>query len=239
MKGIIIIFKWVASVTLLAVLIIFTNTRQLKQKINLKHIKINNSTDNFVNKKIVLNYLKAKSVIIDSVLRTGFNQYQLEDILEQHNEIKEVEVFMNQKGDINILIEQKQAIVRVKSDTEDYYLDEFGQKMMVSDHYTPKLIVATGKIDTQDNIGIYEFIKKINKSDFWRSQITQIHFENDDIILIPRVGNQRINIGDFSNIVEKLENLYQFYKIVIPEQGWRTYSDINLKFKNQIVCVKD
>ena len=69
-------------------------------------------------------------------------------------------------------------------------------------------------------------------------QITQIHFEKDDIFLIPRVGSQKINIGSFENIVEKLDNLYQFYKVVMHVKGWQTYSTINLKFDNQIVCVK-
>ena len=212
---------------------------QSHQQVSLQHIKINDTTDSFINKTIILNYLKEKSIIFDSTLSMDFNQYQLENILEKHNGIKEVEVFANQKGGINILIEQKKAIVRIKSYSEDYYLDEFGHKMLVSSHYTPKLIVATGMISNEDNTEIYEFIKKINTSEFWRAQITQIHFQNDGILLIPRVGSQKINIGDFSNIAEKLENLYQFYKIVMPVKGWRTYSEINLKFKNQIVCVKN
>ena len=33
-------------------------------------------------------------------------------------------------------------------------------------------------------------------------------------------------------------NLYQFYKVAMPVKGWQTYSDINLKFNNQIVCAR-
>ena len=47
-----------------------------------------------------------------------------------------------------------------------------------------------------------------------------------------------INIGGFEDIVEKLDNLYQFYKVAMPVNGWQTYSNINLKFNNQIVCVR-
>ena len=56
--------------------------------------------------------------------------------------------------------------------------------------------------------------------------------------MIPRVGSQKINIGDFENIAEKLDNLYQFYKVAMPVKGWQVYSEINLKFNNQIVCAK-
>ena len=238
MKKVLVIFKWMLAVALLVVLLVFTNTRQATQKISLNEIKIKESADDFVNKQIVLNYLNEKSTLFDSVLMIDFNKEKLENLLESHPVIKEVEVFASQKGGVAILIEQKKAIARVKSNTEDYYLDEFGKKMQLCDHYTPKLVVATGNISAKNHAGIYEFIKEINKSDFWSAQITQIHFENHDILLIPRVGNQKINIGSFENIVEKLDNLYQFYKVAMPVKGWQTYSDINLKFNNQIVCAR-
>ena len=236
MKKVFIIFKWVLAIALLVVLLVFANDRQAAQKISLAEIIIKKSADVFVNEKIVLNHLQAKSVHFDSILMNDFSIEKLEHILESHNGIKEVEVFVTQKGGVSILIEQKKAIVRVKSNTDDYYLDELGKKMQICDEYSPKLVVATGDISAKSNAEIYEFIKEINKSDFWSAQITQIHFENNDIFLIPRVGNQKINIGNFENIVEKLDNLYQFYKLAMPVQWWQTYSDINLKFNNQVVC---
>ena len=238
MRKVLFIFKWILGIALLVVLLIFTNDRQENQRMSLKNIKIKESPDNFVTKQIVLSYLKEKSDPFDGVLMTDFKIERLEDVLESHPGIKEVEVFATQKGVVDILIEQKKAIVRIKSNTEDYYLDEFGKKMQLSDYYTPKLVVATGNISTKNHVGIYEFIKEINKSNFWSSQIPQIHFENNDILLISRVGNQKINIGSFENIVEKLDNLYQFYKVAMPVKGWQTYSEINLKFNNQIVCVR-
>jgi cell division protein FtsQ len=238
MKKVLAIFKWNLAIILLVVLLVFSNFRQTTQTISLDEIKIKESSDNFINKQIVLNFLKDKLVRFDSVLINDFNKEKLEDILELHPAIKEVEVFASQKGGVNILIEQKKAIVRVKSKTEDYYLDEFGSKMQLSDHYTPKLVVATGDIFTKHHAGIYEFINEINNSEFWSSQITQIHFEYNDILLITRVGSQKINIGSFKNISEKLDNLYQFYKIVMPLKGWQNYSSINLNFNNQIVCVR-
>ena len=238
MKKVLVIFKWMLAIALLVVLLVFTNDRQATQKMSLKDITIKESADDVVNKQIVLNYLKENSVRFDSVLMTDFNKEKLENLLKSHPGIKEVEVFGSQKGGVDILIEQKKAIVRIKSNTDDYYLDEFGKKMQLFDHYTPRLVVATGNISTKNHAGIYEFIKEINKSDFWNAQIPQIHFENNDILLIPRVGNQKINIGSFENIVEKLDNLYQFYKVAMPVKGWQTYSEINLKFNNQIVCAK-
>ncbi len=238
MRRVLIIFKWMLAISLLVVLLTFTNESQAVQEISLNKIEIQESPDDFVNTQIVLNYLKNKSLRFDSMLATDFNKEILEDLLASHPAIREVEVFTNQKGEMNIIIEQKKAIVRIKSNTDDYFLDEDGGKMPLSDNYTPKLVVATGDIRTEHHFEIYSFIQQINKLEFWNAQIAQIHFEKDKILLIPRVGNQKINIGGFDNILQKLDNLYQFYKVVMPVKGWQTYSDINLNFNNQIVCVR-
>ena len=238
MKKVFVIFRWILLVTLLIFLLVFTNNRQSAQKLSLHKISIKSSSDNFVDRQIVLDYLDAKLGDLDSALITDFSVAELESILYSHPSIKEVEVFTSQKGDVNIIVEQKKAIVRIKTSYEDYYLDEFGNKMELSNAYTPKLVVASGSVNADDHKDIYKFINEINKSDFWKSQITQIHFEHDDILLIPRVGNHKISIGSFEHLVDKLDNLYQFYKYAINIKGWQYYTNINLKFNNQIVCTK-
>ena len=49
---------------------------------------------------------------------------------------------------------------------------------------------------------------------------------------------KKIHLGELVNVTKKLENLYQFYKQAMPVKGWQTYSDISLKYNNQIVCTK-
>jgi cell division protein FtsQ len=62
--------------------------------------------------------------------------------------------------------------------------------------------------------------------------------ENEDIILIPRVGYQQIVFGKPVNVEDKFRKLKLFYEKGISDKGWNNYSYINLKFKNQIVCTK-
>ena len=64
-----------------------------------------------------------------------------------------------------------------------------------------------------------------------------VHPDNE-VELIPRVGNHRIMLGTFEGFEEKLDKLQLFYEQAIPKVGWEKYSIINLKYKNQIVCTK-
>jgi cell division protein FtsQ len=61
---------------------------------------------------------------------------------------------------------------------------------------------------------------------------------NDEIDLIPRLGNNIVHLGTAENFEGKLRNLETFYKEVLPETGWNKYDLINLEFKDQIVCRK-
>ena len=61
---------------------------------------------------------------------------------------------------------------------------------------------------------------------------------DQEVELVPRVGNHRIMLGTLEGFEEKLAHLKLFYEQAIPKMGWEKYSMINLKYKNQIVCTK-
>ena len=238
MERVLIILKWVLAIVVLVVVLSFTNNRQANQFVKLNEIGIEIAADNFVNQQVVLDYLNSKNVNFDSVLVNDFQKEDLENLLLTHPNIKNVEVFANQKGAIDFTIFQKQAIVRVKGINADYFLDSFGNRMEISSYYTPNLIVVTGDVTADKHKNIFDFVNEINESKFWKSQLTQMHLSGKEIILIPRVGGHKIYLGSFENTKQKLEELYQFYKIAMPAMGWQTYTDISLKFNNQIVCTK-
>ena len=238
MKSALIILKLVLAIVALSVVLSFTNDRQANQYVKLNEIGIEIAADNFVSQQVVLDFLKSKNINFDSVLVNDFQKQDLENLLLTHPSIKNVEVFANQKGVLGFTIYQKQAVVRIKGNNTDYFLDSFGNRMEISNYYTPDLIVVTGDVTTDKHKNIFDFVNEINESEFWKSQLTQIHFSGKDIILIPRVGSHKIYLGSFEGAKEKLEELYQFYKIAMPAMGWQTYTDISLKFNNQIVCTK-
>jgi cell division protein FtsQ len=215
-----------------------TNDRQRVQENRLKEIIIIKSNNNFVNRSQLLDFLEINNIKLDMLISDSYSKDKLEKLVESHAGIKNVDVFSNQKGEIKIRVQQKKAIARVKSRTDDYFLDEYGFEMLKPDNCTQQLIVFTGDISNNDHNEIFSLINTINRSEFWSAQITQVHFEDDDVILIPRVGNQKIKVGNLRDIYEKLDKLYHFYKVVIPLKGWDFYKEINLKYNNQIVCTK-
>ena len=56
--------------------------------------------------------------------------------------------------------------------------------------------------------------------------------------LVPRVGSQRILLGDGSALEQRFEKLRLFYRDGMPKADWRRYAKIDLRFADQIVCTK-
>jgi len=238
MKNLFQILKWGMLLSLMVVVLAFTNQNQKKQMVFLNQISIEVSEDKFMTELIALKYIEKQNFNFDSVALSNFYLNELEIAFLQHSAIKNAEVYSNQEGLININLQQRKAVVRIKTYNTDYYLDELGIKMPLSSEYTPRVLVVTGEVNESNHSSIFSFVERINKDKFWKSQITQLHFKNKEVIIIPRVGSQKIHFGTLTDVNKKLGNLYQFYKQAMPVKGWQTYSEISLAYINQIVCTK-
>ena len=176
-------------------------------------------------------------------VKTPMNEINTEEIEEKllsNNMISKVEAYKTPSRLIKLEIEQKMPILGVNSPAGIYYVDNLGSMMPLSRHYVAHVLVASGQIDEKLALGdLYKFALFLDEDDFWNDWIGQIYVGSDNNVeLIPRVGNHKVVLGTFDDYQTKLENLRLFYEQAIPKVGWEKYSEINLKYKNQIVCIK-
>jgi cell division protein FtsQ len=161
-------------------------------------------------------------------------------------------VYNDLTGEVKIEVRQRKPVLRIiNSSLKSFYIDENGLKMPLSPNFAARVLIANGNITESyggifDSVqtklvqDIYHLTKYTLRNEFWNSQIEQIYVqENGDLVLIPRVGNHKIIFGDISEMEEKFENLMVFYIQALPKVGWETYSVINVKFKGQIIGVRN
>lgn len=119
-------------------------------------------------------------------------------------------------------------------------MDEDGKVMPLSRKYTSRVMVATGNISKKFACNeLYPFVMTLKNDRFWNALIEQIVVTGtDEVNLIPKVGNFRIVLGRLENVDKKMENLRLFLQKGITLKGWNVYKEVNLKFDNQVVCVK-
>ena len=201
----------------------------------LSNISIEQDENSFVTNDLVVSYLRENMLHPDSIKLNEFSFTKIENLLINHPSIKKAIVYSNWHGKVSIYIDQRQPIIRIQTDEGGYYLDEDGLKMPLSNHYTARKILLTGDINSLNKDEIFLISKRIYNDKFLNKLIVQIDVKESELSLIPRVGEQ-IEFGKIKNINEKFMKLMMYYthgNIKNIE-----YKKINIKYKNQIVCIK-
>ena len=194
----------------------------------------------FVSESDLVSILKKASLNPLNKPMDDINTEKIEEELKKNEMIARIEAYKTPSGIVKLEVEQKIPILRVISPRGNFYVDNLGTTMPVSFRYVADVPLVSGYVEKELAVtDLYKFALFLQENEFWNNQIEQIYVHPDnEVELIPRVGNHRIVLGSFDNYEEKLDNLRLFYDKVIPKIGWEKYSIINLKYKDQIVCTK-
>lgn len=244
---------WSSIVVML--LIAWYMSQKAQQNQPCTELKISISLDDesyFVEKESIIRIIApngdANSLIGKPI--KAFNSGLIESEIESNPFVKKAEVYSTLEGALHVEVEQRKPLFRVfKQQSKGFYVDEEGMKMPLSPIYSARVPVLRGAIaenyegnDTMRTRVLqeaFEIVSVISGSDFWSSQIEELHYSLEgEFTLIPKVGEQRILFGKAEEIEEKLHKLRLFYKHAMPRVGWTTYKVINLKYSGQIVCEK-
>lgn len=174
-----------------------------------------------------------------------------EQMLEQKAHVASAEVFAGISGHLAVRIRQREPLVRIiNAEQESFYLDKEGKRMAFSPEYSAPLLTASGAIraDRTDSLSrqeaqqlqaIQQVSRYIRQDSFLSALTGQLYVaSNQDIQLVPRIGEQTIVLGGAEDLPDRFAKLKAFYRKVLPNKGWYTYDQINLKYEKQIVAKK-
>jgi cell division protein FtsQ len=201
---------------------------------------VENAGASYLTREQVEAFLKKASINPVGKKMSDISTESIEKAMKENKLIKEVESYKTIDGMVKIKVYQRIPVLRILSETGNYYVDNEQQVMPVPPNYAAYVPVATGNIskDYAKN-QLYLFADYLRKNKYWNEQIEQIHIlSNLDVELIPRTGNHCILLGQIEDYKENLNKLKLFYDKGLNKVGWNKYSAINLKYKNQVVCTK-
>lgn len=174
----------------------------------------------------------------------------IEERLEQDAFVEKAEVWLNISNKICARIKQREPMMRIiDNNGGNYYLDKTGVRVPTSIYYSARVPIITGNIPPymqdfleRDNYGLkYVFLltKRLLSDDFFGTNVQQIAINAaGEFTVIPLIGDQKILLGNYNDLEEKIKRLKIFYHKAMPYEGWRKYSIINVKYHGQIVCKK-
>jgi len=236
------------------------------KKIPCKGIKVSIADENekgFIDRSDITELIKAKGTKIIGHPVRDININVLEKIINANPYVLHAEVYSTIDGWLHTDIQQRTPIVRIiNNKDESFYIDQEGKYMPLNEKYTEPVIVANGfifdtyaqkqvrdsasynfektpgqKLRTIDQV--YYLSKYISGDTLWDAMFEQVYINAEqEIELIPRLGNQVILLGDISQLKEKLDKLKVFYQRGLNATGWEQYDLINIKYKGQVICRK-
>ncbi|WP_185864677.1 cell division protein FtsQ/DivIB [Blattabacterium cuenoti] len=226
-------------ITLMMFFIFFSQKTHANRSLTKFNIVIDPiSKDHFVNEEIIKDILFHKTEKIEKKIGQ-LCILEMENKLNNYHFIKKSEVFLNVDGTLNIEILQKEPILRIKNGDREYYLTKDAEDLELSSFYSSNVILAKGYFSKKEKKFLANLVKFIVNDDLLKNQIISIKKNNiNEFILIPKIGNHNIILGNIKDFKNKLNKLKAFYKQYLNKIDINQYKSIDLQYKDQVVAKK-
>ncbi|MCK5535376.1 MAG: hypothetical protein KAI79_01040 [Bacteroidales bacterium] len=236
------IILWGGIALYLIIVLIAVSTNRNSVICNNIEVKFNDTSSvRLMDQKELVGLLEKIEGKILGEKMSNINIAKLEDGLNSNPLIETAELFKTIDGVLKVSIQQRNPIVRIYTDSLSYYIDNFGNILPLPAKYRPRVLLVNGNIKHKSRTitDVFEIAKFINNDEFWMAQIEQIYVnEKFEFELVPRVGAHSIYFGNAEDIEAKFNKLLALYQLGFQSLDWNKYKEINLKFENQVVCIK-
>ena len=210
-------------------------------------ITIKNSQDNlFIDAKDIKKLLKAGAgAEIKGKKMSEINLKRLEQLLRDNIWVRKAEMWFDNRNVLHVEVYEREPIARIfTTNGNTFYIDSTERKLPLSDKLSARVPVFTGFIDrkvysAKDSLLLTDVrnVAAYIKSDpFWMSQVAQVNITAErNFELSPVVGNHLIKLGNGNDLDRKFNRLMIFYKQVLAQKGFDSYSSIDVQYSGQVV----
>ena len=187
-----------------------------------------------VNKLLIENNTNASSIEKDELALN-----KLENALNSNATIEKSDVFVSVDGVLKAVVKQKTPIARVFDGSSSFYVGYEGSKMPLSDNFTARVPLVSGKINEKNREKLANLFRIIYDDDFLKKNIIAIQImPNGSLKMLNRDFNYQIDFGSVINVERKFKNYKAFFQKAVLDSSLYNYKKIDLRFTQQVVCTK-
>lgn len=231
--------RLVLIIVLMIFLYSFSGIKNQQRKIQKINIAFNTDDYPFLNETMVNNLLIQNFQGSSKVEKEKVDLKKLENLLNVNKYVDNSEVFCSIDGVLNAKIKQKKPIVRVINENGSYYLDDKGDKVPLSENFTPRVPVYFGKINENELkslVGVFSFI---DQDEMLKHNIVDItKTQKGNIVFSVREYEYKVIFGTEANMETKFKNYKAFLQHATKDTLIKKYKTVNLIFTEQVICAK-
>ncbi len=237
-------FTWINIRLVLMLLLViflysFASIRNHNRKIVKIDVKIIDKDTPFLLPETVNKLLIEKNQDTKTITKDDLDLKKLESSVNKHDLIQKAEVFVSVDGVLKAVVKQKTPLGRVVSETGSFYIDNEGNKMPLSENYSARVPLISGEINGVKKEKLSEVLRMIYSDDFLKKNIIGVNIlPKGNLVMKNRNYDFDIDFGKTVNIEKKFENYKAFFQKAVNDSTLNNYKTINLKFTEQVVCIK-
>ena len=173
---------------------------------------------------------------------------RLEQLLRNNIWIRKAEMWFDNKNVLHVEVYEREPIARIFTNAgNSFYIDSTERKIPLSDRMSARVPVFTGfpdkKVYSAKDSLLFTDVKNlatyIKNDPFWMSQVAQVNITTErNFELSPVVGNHLVKLGNGKDIEKKFNRLMIFYKQVLAQKGFDSYSTIDVQYTGQVIGTK-
>lgn len=217
----------------------FASIRNENRKISKIDVKIIDNDTPFLLPQMVNKLLIEKNQDSKTITKEGLDLKKLENSINQHELIQKADVFVSVDGVLKAVVKQKTPLGRVVSESGSFYIDYEGNRMPLSDNYTARVPLISGEINGVKREKLSQILRMIYEDEFLKKNIISVKvLSSGSLVLENRNYDFDIDFGRIINIERKFKNYKAFFQKAVSDSTLNKYKKINLKFTQQVVCIK-
>ena len=217
----------------------FSSTRNLQIKIAEPIVEFEEGDNTFLTYSMVNKLLIQNKETVQNQAKSVINLYGLENRVSKNPYVENATIFLTIDGRLKTIIKQRIPVARIVLKSGSYYIDKQGVKVPLSNNYSARVMLISGVENVEAVNEILPLISLILGDEFLHKEIVGI--EKSDVHeykFSVRSGDYKINFGKLSEMETKFKKLKAFYSKTFKDKTIKNYNLINLKYHNQVVCIK-
>ncbi|WNM19181.1 cell division protein FtsQ [Flavobacterium capsici] len=217
----------------------FTSYRNNHRKIKKVEVEILDNNTPFIKSEMVNKLLIEKNSNAKTFTKETLVLKKLENSINEQKLIQKADVFVSVDGVLKAVVKQKTPLGRVSTENRSFYIDYEGNEMPFSDNYTARVPLISGDINGVKKEKLALVLRTIFEDEFLKKNIIGVQvLPNGSLILENRNYDFRIDFGRTINVERKFNNYKAFFQKAVSDSTLNKYKMINLKFTQQVVCIK-
>lgn len=237
-------FNWstirlVLMFTLVLFLYSFTANRNLNRKLQKAEVIFENNDVLFVSPETVNKLLIENKSDVKTIAKVEVDLNKLEKSINKNQMIEKSDVYVTIDGTLRAKVKQKTPIARVFDNSGSFYIDYEGSTMPLSELNSARVPLVWGEITDKNKKKLSEILKMIYDDEFLKKNIIGVQvLPKDELLMKNRNYNFDILFGKPINVEKKFNNYKAFFQKEVNDSILNKYKKINLKFTQQVVCIK-